>query len=77
MVERHVAAADVVACLDKMAGERGAPAYVRFDHGPESIAYAVADWRRFNGAETTFIDPGCPLQNAWVEASTAGDETSC
>jgi putative transposase len=33
---------------------------VRFDHGPEFVAYAVADWCRFNGAETIFIDPGSP-----------------
>ncbi len=44
------------------------PAYLRFDHGPEFIAYAVADWCRFNGANTIFIDPGSPWQNAWVES---------
>ena len=55
VVERRIGADDVVACLDKMAGERGAPTYVRFDLGPEFIAYAVADWCRFNGAGTIFI----------------------
>jgi len=50
----------VVACLERLAAERGAPAYVRFDHGPEFIAYAVADWCRFNGTDTVFIDPGSP-----------------
>ena len=68
VVERRIDADDVVACLDKMAGQRGTPAYVRFDHGPEFIAYAMADWCRFNGAATIFIDPGCPWQNAWVES---------
>ena len=68
VVERRIDADDVVACLDQMAEERGAPAYVRFDHGPEFIAYAVADWCRFNRAGTIFIDPGCPWQNAWVES---------
>ena len=68
VVERHIDADDVVACLDKMAKQRGSPANVRFDHGPEFIAYAVADWCRFNGAGTIFIDPGCPWQNAWVES---------
>jgi putative transposase len=68
VVERHIDADGVVACLDRLAAERGAPAYLRFDHGPEFIAYAVADWCRFNGAGTVFIDPGCPWQNAWVES---------
>ena len=56
------------ACLERLAAERGAPAYVRFDHGPEFIAYAVADWCRFNGTDTVFIDPGSPWQNAWIES---------
>ena len=55
-------------CLERLAKERGAPVYVRFDHGPEFIAYAVADWCRFNGTGTVFIDPGSPWQNAWIES---------
>ena len=43
------------------------PAFVRFDNGPEFIARAVADWCRFNGVDTVFIDPGSPWQNAWIE----------
>jgi putative transposase len=66
--ERSIDADGVVACLERLAAERGAPAYVRFDHGPEFIAYAVADWCRFNGTDTVFIDPGSPWQNAWIES---------
>ena len=44
------------------------PAYVRFDHGPEFIAYAVSDLCRFSGTDTVFIDPGSPWQNAWIES---------
>jgi len=58
--ERSIDADGVVACLERLASERGAPAYVRFDHGPEFIAYAVADWCRFNGTGTVFTDPGSP-----------------
>ena len=32
------------------------------------IAYAVADWCRFNDVGTCFIDPGSPWQNAWIES---------
>ena len=67
-VERSIDADGVVRCLERLAAERGAPAYVRFDHGPEFIAYAVADWCRFNGTGTVFIDPGSPWQNAWIES---------
>ena len=67
-VERSIDADAVVACLERLTAERGSPAYVRFDHGPEFIAYAVADWCRFNGTDTVFIDPGSPWQNAWIES---------
>ena len=46
----------------------GAPRCVRFDHGPEFIAFAVADWCRLVGTDTVFIDPGSPWQNAWIES---------
>jgi putative transposase len=32
------------------------------------VAHALADWCRFTGAETVFIDPGSPWQNAWIES---------
>jgi putative transposase len=68
VVDRSIDADKVVATLDKIAGERGAPAFVRFDNGPEFIARAVADWCRFNDVDTVFIDPGSPWQNAWIES---------
>jgi len=67
-VNRSIDADGVVRCLDRLANERGAPVYVRFDNGPEFIAYAVRDWCRFNGTDTVFIDPGSPWQNAWIES---------
>ena len=68
VVDRNIDADKVVATLDKIAGVRGAPAFVRFDNGPEFIARAVADWCRFNEVDTVFIDPGSPWQNAWIES---------
>jgi putative transposase len=68
LVERNIDADLVVATLDAIAAQRGAPAYLRFDHGPEFIAHAVEDWCRFNSSTTVFIDPGCPWQNAWIES---------
>ena len=68
VVDRSIDADKVVATLDRLALKRGAPAFVRFDNGPEFIAAAVADWCRFNGVGTVFIDPGSPWQNAWTES---------
>jgi putative transposase len=58
-----------VATLDKIVGERGvAPSFVRMDNGPELTANALRDWCRFSGAGTSYIDPGSPWQNPWVES---------
>jgi putative transposase len=68
VVSRSIDADRVVATLDTLAAKRGAPKYLRFDNGPEFIAAAVADWCRFNGSHTIFIEPGSPWQNAWIES---------
>ena len=57
-VARNIDADGVVACLESIAAERGAPVYLRFDNGPEFIANAVADWCRFNGAGNRVHRPG-------------------
>ncbi len=55
--------------LERLAAQRGsAPVYVRFDNGPEFVAHTVADWCRFTGTNSVFIDPGSPWQNAWIES---------
>ncbi len=67
-VDRSIDADHVVRILDRLAAQRGgAPAFVRFDNGPEFVAHAVADWCRFTGCESVFIDPGSPWQNAWIQ----------
>lgn len=68
VVDRSIDADKVVATLDAIALTRGAPAFVRFDNGPEFVARAVADWCRFNSVGSVFIDPGSPWQNAWIES---------
>lgn len=36
--------------------------------GPDWTGSALRDWCRFNGAGTSYIDPGSPWQNAYVES---------
>jgi len=67
-VDRSINADHLCAVLDRLATERGAPAYLHCDNGPEFVAQVLADWCRFNGSATTFIDPGSPWQNAYVES---------
>jgi len=44
LADGEVDADGVVKVLDRLALQRGTPAYVRFDNGPEFVAHAVDDW---------------------------------
>ena len=64
-VARSIPAQTVIASLARWFAERGAPAYLRSDHGPEFVAAAVQDWLKGCGVQTHCIDPGSPWQNAY------------
>lgn len=70
-VGRSCDADQVVTELERIVVDRGAPCYLRCDNGPEFIAAALADWCRFAGAGTVFIEPGSPWQNPYVESFNA------
>lgn len=67
-VQRSITADETVAVLEQIAAERGAPAHVRCDNGPEMTAHALRDWCRFASTTTAFIEPGAPWQNPYVES---------
>jgi transposase InsO family protein len=64
-VERRMEASDVVRVLATAVAERGAPAYIRSDNGPEFVAKAVREWIASQGFQTLYIEPGSPWQNAY------------
>jgi putative transposase len=69
VVEHSIDADATVAALDKIVGSRGChPEFVRCDNGPELTAHALRDWCRFTGAGASYIEPGSPWQNPWVES---------
>lgn len=69
LVAYSIDADATVAALDAVAAQRGTfPAFIRMDNGPELTAYALRDWCRFSGTGTSYIEPGSPWQNPWVES---------
>jgi putative transposase len=68
-VDRRIDADAAVAVLDRLVAERQtAPRFIRCDNGPELTANALRDWCRFNRAGTSYIEPGSPWQNPYVES---------
>jgi putative transposase len=67
-VDRSITTDKLVAVLDGLVAERGAPEFIRMDNGPEMIAWVLRDWCRLRGLGTIYIEPGSPWQNPWVES---------
>lgn len=67
LVERSITAGRLIEQLDFLVAQRGRPAVVRSDNGPEFIAQAMGDWA---GQRTglSYIPPGEPWHNGFVES---------
>jgi putative transposase len=46
----------------------GAPSYLRSDHGPEFIVFALLQWLRDHHCDTLYITPGSPRENPLIES---------
>ena len=65
----HSIAADgVVAAVERLIAQRGAPAHLRMDNGPELVSAALRDWCRIWGTHTAHIEPGSPWENPYIES---------
>jgi transposase InsO family protein len=68
-VDRSIDADHTVRVLDRIVARTGRrPTLLRMDNGPELTAKALGDWCRFSRARTTYIEPGSPWENPFVES---------
>jgi transposase InsO family protein len=67
-VGRHCTAEDVIVELEGLIIEYGPPSFLRADNGPELIANALRDWCRFSRIGISYIEPGSPWENPYVES---------
>ncbi len=58
----------VTQVLDRVVGQRGVPTEIVLDNGPELTGKALDRWASARGVRLRFIDPGKPVQNAFVES---------
>jgi len=66
-IDTNLPAPRIIRVLDRVASERGYPAKLRVDNGPELISVHRADWAETHGVELEFIQPGKPMQNGFIE----------
>jgi len=65
---RHFKAKDVIEALADIIIKRGCPEYIRSDNGPEFIAKVLRSWLSSLGITTTYIEPGSPWENGYIES---------
>ena len=67
----------VVRVLDRLLAERGAPELIVIDNGPEFTGRALDLWAYQNGVKLHFIQPGRPIQNAYIESFNGRFRDEC
>ncbi len=67
-VAHSIRAEEVIEVLSKVFRHRGAPEFLRSDNGSEFTAQAVQTWLDDHRVGPTFIPPGQPWKNGFVES---------
>jgi putative transposase len=68
---RSIRSEHLLDILRRLFRERGAPAYIRSDNGPEFVASAVRTFLDEAEVGALFIAPGAPWQNGFAESFNA------
>jgi putative transposase len=63
--------------LDGLALSNGLPEEIVLDNGPEGTSKAMFDWSERTGVALRFIEPGKPVQNAFVESFNGKFRDEC
>jgi putative transposase len=57
----------VIRVLERIIEQRGKPAGIRSDNGPEFISHKLQQWCESRSIRLMYIQPGKPTQNAFIE----------
>ena len=76
-VGRRFTSDDFIALLTDLLAIRGAPKFIRSDNGPEFIANRVRGFLEKIEVGTSYIEPGSPWQNGYVESFNSRLRDEC
>lgn len=74
VVSRSIRGTDIAELFDSIAVK---PARLRCDNGPEFQSTAMITWAEKAGVEIEFIEPGKPIQNAYIESFNSRIRDEC
>jgi putative transposase len=76
-VDTSLTGARVVRVLEQLRELRGLPQVLVMDNGPEFAGQALDVWAYEQGVKLHFIDPGKPVQNAFIESFNGKMRDEC
>jgi putative transposase len=76
-VDGRIRSPRVIEVLSRLVSERGAPAFLRSDNGPEFVSKAILFWIVAQGISTALIEPGKPWQNGVSESFNGKFRDEC
>lgn len=76
-VDTSLPGARVVRVLERLAAAGRQPLHIVVDNGPEFASKTVDQWAARRGVSLRFIDPGKPIQNAFVESFNGKFRDEC
>lgn len=77
IVDLSIPGARVARFLDDLALLHGLPEEIVLDNGPEGTSRAMFEWSQKTGVRLRFIEPGKPVQNAFVESFNGRFRDEC
>lgn len=76
-VDTSISGIMVAGCLDRLKDFRGLPEIIVTDNGPEFISKALDEWAYRNKVRISFIRPGKPMENGFVESFNGRFRDEC
>lgn len=76
-VDKSIPGHRVAQVLDGLSGGRGLPETIVCDNGPEFAGSALDWWAHESGVKISFIRPGKPVENAFIESFNGKFRDEC